>query len=135
MLCSPFSQPASHITLWTESKGGRRADSPVNHKHHLTQPVLWIPTDSSAAVCNNSRQSFLTAGSAASFNLSAAFIGLLLHPASLPPSIRWPVRSLDEPSGAAGPASCSLLPRFQFAVTLTSLVSVPRRPSCVGVPC
>lgn len=72
-----FTHHSVDLWLFTESKGGRGADSPVNHKHHLTQPALWIPTDSS-------RQCFLTAGSAASFNLSAAFIGFLLHPVSLP---------------------------------------------------
>lgn len=75
-----FTHHSVDLWLFTESKGGGRADSPVNHKHHPTQPALWI-----RLCCNNSRQSFLTAGSAASFNLSAAFIGFLLHPVSLPP--------------------------------------------------
>lgn len=42
-----FTHHSVDLWLFTESKGGRGADSPVNHKHHLTQPALWIPTDSS----------------------------------------------------------------------------------------
>lgn len=131
-----FTHHSVDLWLFTESKGGHGADSPVNHKHHLTQPALWIPTDSSllpsaiTAVKASRQLGALPPSTCLLLLLDFCFIRSLF-----PPSVRRPVRSLDEPTELQDQLAALSSLRFQFALTLTSLVSIPRHPPCVGVPC
>lgn len=93
--------------------------------------ILWFPLKIhqllTAVMWNNTCQTFLTAGSAASFRLSSVFIGFLLHPAFFFSSAEQHINNLDKLSKAGRAASCSVFLfytsslRFQFAVDLTSL--------------